>query len=270
MLAEPTPSTRSAEANTVLTEPRSGLAPRTEVRDALAGPVPAKPPAQVSPDRTQPARLAHATEVALTRLDLLTPPKPRSLVFAVPPLGPAALAVEPPKRPAVPFSVHTPTREIRLLGPSSDRSRIHGPKTAPSLEIAFRRPRFQPPPSQSERVRSALRLESASPRLPSARPKPRSAGRRNAPTDRRDSRLTPEGARPETTSRPRPRGATRPCSTPLQAAASHMDRSDRPLTNTHMRVRVCEPEQQRLSSDRIARTQIRVRQARTSRPKTPP
>jgi hypothetical protein len=269
MLAEPTPSTRSAETDTVLIEPRSGLAPRTEVRDALAGPVPAKPPAQVSPDRTQLARPAHATEAALARLDLLTPPKRRSLVFAVPPLGPPALTGCPLRRLAVWFSVHRPTCEARLTDPSSDRFRIRRPKTAPSLEIAVRRPRFQPPPSQPERVRSALRRESAGPRLPFARPKPRSAGRRNAPTDRRDSRLTPERARPETTSRPKPSGATCLCSTSLQAAKPHIGRLDQPLTNTY--VLVCtSPNNESCRLLIPARTQTRDRQARTSRPKTPP
>jgi len=269
LLAEPTPSTRPAEADTVLMEPRSGLAPRTEARDAHAGPVPAKPPAQVSPDRTQPARLAHATEVALTHLGALTLPKPRSLAFAVPPLESPALTVDRLRRPAVPFSVHTPTRAVRLTGPSPARSGIRRPKAAPSPEIAARRPRLEPPPSQPEQVCSALRRESVSPQLPSARPKPRSAGRRSAPTGCRESRLTPERARPETASRPKPSGATCLCSTPLQAAKLRADRSDQPSTNTF--VFVCtSPDNEGCRLLVSARTQTRDRQARTSRPKTSP
>jgi hypothetical protein len=123
------PSTRAA-GTTLTDEARPALTPQTEVCAALDGSAPAKPSAQVTLGRTQPARPTCATEVTPAR---------RGRAAS----RPSARTADPVKRLAVPFSMHTFVRDARLaalprdVAPSSSSEdaaldREHRPKTARS------------------------------------------------------------------------------------------------------------------------------------------
>jgi hypothetical protein len=255
MFAEPTPSTRAAETDTMSTEPRSESAPRTEARDAHTGPVPVMPPAQVSPNCTHPARLARATEVALAR---------RCRATSRPP----ALAVDPVKRPAAPFSTHTFMRDARLTVPSARSPR------SPSEDCALdriRRPKTALP-SGAELIRTSP-ICSATPihQLATAYHSTEASRYRCAGTHRltvatrarapkgSDSRTSPDRSRVM-----RPASVELNCKQRSPTSAGQTSRDEHTYACSRVRTRT-----RRLSSACTARTRTHDRQARTSRPKTP-
>lgn len=101
-----------------------------------------KPSAQVSLDRTRPARSAGPTEAVLARLCRAAS-------------GPPALTADPMRRPAGSSSLHASTRDARLTDLRLPNPRSRDPKTAASTEDAVRRPHPRATPSRPERVRSA-------------------------------------------------------------------------------------------------------------------
>lgn len=225
MLAEPTPSTRTAEAVATPTKPGSS---------SHRGPKPAlrAEPCRQSPRLGSP-QAAH----------LLDGPRDRSLACstrAVPP--PGRLLSQPTEEAVRPALSHTRPRVIstglcrRLPGTEGRR-----PRTASLIERAVRRPRPRPPPSRPERVRSALRREPASPRPRSARPKPRGAERRNArlvvaaraePPKKPDSRPPPDRSRTA-----RPVSARPHCKQRDPASTGQTSRGEHTCARPHVRAR---------------------------------
>lgn len=154
---------------------------------AFARSVPAKPPAQVSLDRTQPARSTFAPEGAPVHLCRIAS---RS----------SARAADPMRRSAVPFSAHASTRDARLADRSSDESlglAVRGPRVRPrslSEDCALVRRRANQNESDSLRITRSP----AHDRLSLDRSRA-SSGRRSVPVDCRDapsSRRSPTRAHP--------------------------------------------------------------------------
>jgi hypothetical protein len=216
-----------------------------------------KPSAQVSLDRTRPARSAGSAEAALAR---------RCRVAS----RPSALTADPMRRPAGPSSIPASTRDARLTDPRLPNPRSRGPKATVSTGDAVRRPHPRATPSRPERVRSAVatRVRQVATAARSAE-----ASRFRAPERTGQlSRLAPDPRRGPTRGHlPTEAGGS---DRPLLDSAACSDAAHRPvrsaLANTHVRVRVHEPEPRRSSPARTAQARTRDRQARTSRPKTPP